>query len=131
MKLLLDTHYVIWMGVERERMTTRDAAVLTDPASEIYVSVLSIWEIRIKWNSIGRSGQRKGLLSPESALRVAGDSGLKLISLDVDDVVIPLTRPIPHGDPFDEMLLVQAGRIGAKLLTRDDKLRDHPLALHP
>ena len=131
MRLLLDTHFLIWAAVDQEEFTASERRLLIDPATEIFVSMLSIWEVRIKWNQRDRSGHRKGRLSPDAALRVAKDSGFLVDTLTVDDPVIALDPPLAHKDPFDEMLLIHAQRLGARLLTRDRLLVGHPLALTP
>ena len=129
MKLLLDTHFLIWIAIEPGKITAAERALLIAPETEPMLSVLSIWEIRLKWETLDRHGRRKGIVSPEAAIRIAVDSMIALASLHPDDVTLPLDPPLPHRDPFDEMLLVHAKRLGARLLTRDDKLAGHPLAL--
>ena len=98
---------------------------------DLLISPIVIWEIRLKWNSINRHGLRKGLLSPEAALELIAQSPMKFIPLTAEHCAAPLDPPIPHKDPFDEMLLVHAAQLGARLLTRDRLLVDHPLAITP
>jgi len=131
MKLLLDTHFIVWMAMEQDQLSDRDHAIIADPDAIVYVSVLSIWEIRIKWNTLHRSGDRKGLLSPDRALRLVNKSGFSLASLHPEHVCATLDPTIAHRDPFDELLLVHAEQLGARLLTRDSQLIGHPLAYHP
>lgn len=57
--------------------------------------------------------------------------GLEILPLDAETAATPLIIPIAHKDPFDEMLLVQAQQSGARLLTRDRPLLEHPLAFQP
>lgn len=129
MKLLLDTHFLIWIATAPTKLTDAERVLLAAPDTELLLSVLSLWEVRIKWQALDRDGNRKGRLSPEAALRTAVDSGIALAPLDPDDVTLPLDPPLAHRDPFDEMLLVHAKRLGARLFTRDRALLDHPLAL--
>lgn len=131
MNLLLDTHFVIWLATDNDKIRVAERTTLADPENAIHVSVLSLWEIRIKWQTLDRHGHRKGEMSPESASRFAVLSGFKLASLAPDDVIEPLDPPLGYRDPFDEMLLVHARRLGGRLLTRDSRMIGHPLALQP
>lgn len=89
---------------------------------------MSIWEIRVKWNSIRASGERKGLIDPIAAASYLQSIDVEILSLDAETAATPLIVPLPHKDPFDELLLVQAQQAGARLLTRDRALLAHPLA---
>ncbi|HEX8485441.1 type II toxin-antitoxin system VapC family toxin [Sphingomonas sp.] len=128
MRLLLDTHYVIWFANNTAMMTQSERLAISD-ASSVHVSAVSLWEIRIKWQTRDRHGRRKGTLDPAAALSFIRANSFQLVPLLGEDSIFALSPPIDHRDPFDEMLLVHAGRIGGRLLTRDEKLRDHPLAL--
>jgi PIN domain nuclease of toxin-antitoxin system len=127
MRLLLDTHFLVWIGKEQDKINRAERALLAQPESELLVSVLSLWELRIKWNLRDRQGRRKGVLDPDSALQLAIENDMQVESLEPEDPTLPLDPPLAHRDPFDEMLLVHAKRLDAKLLTRDRALIDHPL----
>ena len=129
MRLLLDTHFLIWIATDQNAIRPAERKILEQTNTEFLVSILSIWEVRIKWNQLDRHGVRKGLISPDTAICVARDSDLLIEELLSADMAIPLDPPLPHKDPFDELLLVHAQRLGARLFTRDDRLRDHPLAM--
>lgn len=131
MRLLLDTHILLWMARFPERLNRRERDVLTNEDVSLLVSVISIWEIRIKWQKFDRNGVRKGALSPDDALAYVAQHRLELVPLSGADCVIPLDPGLEHNDPFDEMLLVHARRVGARLLTRDSQLVAHPLAFIP
>ncbi len=128
MRLLLDSHIAIWFATfpvrisagERERMAT---------ASEVVISVVAIWEARLKWQSLHASGERKGAIDPAALLTFAENLGWPLLAVSAQHAATELETPIAHRDPFDELLLVQAQVEGLRLLTRDRALRDHPLAL--
>ena len=129
MRLLLDTHFLIWLATDASKIKKPERVILADPDNDLYVSVLSLWEVRIKWNAHGRSGRRKGTISPDAAVRYAEGQKLQLAALHPEDVAVTLQPPLSYRDPFDEMLLVHAQRLNAKLLTRDRLLAGHPLAL--
>jgi PIN domain nuclease of toxin-antitoxin system len=131
MKLLIDTHYLIWLANDPAEISTAEHALLGENSGQVYVSPVSIWEVRLKWEAPDRNGARKGVLAPEIAMAYIGESDLKLVPLTGADCAMALASPVAHKDPFDEMLLIHAQQLGARLLTRDRLLRDHPLAISP
>lgn len=128
MRLILDTHFLIWLANTPGEVTAAEQRAI-NAAQSRHVSAASLWELRIKWRLRDRKGRRKGTLDPAEALVFIDINRIGLISLEPTDSLFALDPPIDHRDPFDEMLLVHAARIGARLLTRDRLLRDHPLAL--
>jgi PIN domain nuclease of toxin-antitoxin system len=131
MRLLLDTHILIWLIRDTRKLKPAEIALIGSPDVEPFVSVVTIWELRIKWQLFFASGARKGELDPADAIRFCGDNGVTLAALSPTDYAAPLVPPLAHTDPFDEMLLVHAQQLGAKLLTRDDRLLGHALAASP
>lgn len=73
---------------------------------------------------------RKGPFHPEGLLNALGDFGLPVHALTAEQSATMLDSPLAHNDPFDELLLAVAQVTGHRLLTRDEKLRGHPLAYH-
>ena len=128
MRLLLDTSYVYRMLSTPPELTAAEEKFLGDPA-EVFVSVASIWEMRIKYNSRHRSGARKSSLDPEGVMEALEAGGIDLLPIAAAHVAKPLNTPLRHKDPFDEILLVQAQEEGLRLLTSDRALLSHPLAL--
>ena len=129
MRLLLDSHFAFWLALKRGSLKPSELAILADPANELFVSSVSIWELRIKWDKRFVSGARKGEASPADVLASLREMGVELVDLDGDLAVAALAKPIAHNDPFDELLLAIAQERGMKLFTRDSKLAGHPLAL--
>jgi PIN domain nuclease of toxin-antitoxin system len=130
-KLLIDTHYLIWLANDPDEIATAEHALLGQNSGQVYVSPVSIWELRLKWEALDRHGARKGALAPEIAMAFIEEADLKLVPLTGADCAMTLDTPMPHKDPFDEMLLIHAQQLGARLLTRDRLLVDHPLAISP
>jgi PIN domain nuclease of toxin-antitoxin system len=128
-RLLLDTRILVWVTEESGTLTQRERLLLEAPGLDILCSVVSLWELRLKWNGTTADGGRKGPLAPETLLEVARRAGWTLLPLLPEHAVTVLDVPVAHKDPFDELLLVQAQVEGLRLLTRDAKLRDHPLAI--
>ena len=128
MKLLLDTHYVYAVAAAPVRTSAKERAFLNWNRPSLIVSVLSLWEIGLKWNARHRSGTRKGLADPAGVLAVLEDIGVPILTLQAAPVCALLDPPLHHADPFDRMLLLQAEAEGARLLTRDRNLTGHRLA---
>ncbi|TPG10406.1 type II toxin-antitoxin system VapC family toxin [Sphingomonas oligophenolica] len=131
MNVLLDTHVLVWLIEAPGRFDRAERRILERAQHSTYISVVSLWEIRIKWESIDRRGRRKGSVDPRAALAFVRSSEIMIARLDEDIAVASLEAATANRDPFDELLLVHAQELRAKLLTRDGTLLDHPLALRP
>ncbi len=112
MILLLDAHALLWALVEPERLAPAAREAVESASNDVVVSAASIWELEIKRAS-GKLGFDVELL-PE----------LERISVDVipiiaGDATNAARLPIHHRDPFDRMLVAQAERLGAVVVTRD------------
>ena len=129
MKILLDTHFLVWLATLPEKITKREFAALELRSAPLIVSAISIWELRVKWHAYDPKRRDKDSIAPDLALRFAVANGFVMAPLEASDCVLQVDPPIPHKDPFDEMLLVHADRLGARLMTRDRKLFGHPLTV--
>lgn len=118
MKLLLDTHLLLWAAGTPAKLPAAARRLIQDRANELWFSVASLWEIAIK-RSLGRSDfkaeprrLRRGLLENGYAeLVIAGEHANAVDML-----------PRLHKDPFDRMLIAQAQVEGITLLTADPQL---------
>ena len=130
MKLLLDTHYVFGLAGTPTALSERERRFLSDYPEKFVISAVSIWEIRLKWQSLNQAGMPKGPASPTDVVRIlAGDEIVEFVALTSAHAATALMEPLAHRDPFDELLLAQAQVEGYRLLTRDRKLTDHTLAI--
>lgn len=128
--ILLDTHVAVWLASNHSLLRPAELAVILDPDNEIAVSAVSIWEIGIKWSKRYRSGETKGPIDPREMLRALRETNVVVLPLSAEHASAELRAPLGHGDPFDALLLTIAQELNGRLLTRDDDLRGHPLALH-
>ncbi|MBL8551821.1 MAG: type II toxin-antitoxin system VapC family toxin [Hyphomonadaceae bacterium] len=128
MRLILDTHYVYALAGTRTRISERESRYLTNAMERFIVSAASIWEIRIKWQSLHSSGVRKGPASPDEVLQTLDTQPVDFLPITERHAATALSQPIAHRDPFDEILLTQAQVEGVRLLTRDKQILAHPLA---
>lgn len=129
MRILLDTSYLYRLTAQPERFSDAERLILTNQAIQLYVSAVSIWEMRLKFQSRDRSGRRKSFFDPAVVLNVLEDQNVIFLPMTPSHAAQSLEIPVAHKDPFDEMLLVQAQEEGLKLLTVDRHLIKHPLAV--
>ena len=123
MRLLLDTHVLLWV-LAGDRRLTRSSREIVTSARTVVVSVVSAWEIALK-AAVGR------LRAPDDIEAAVLESGLITTPLDFSDVAEYAGLPVHHPDPFDRMLVAQARVRGLTLMTRYSQLEryDVPLLL--
>ena len=118
MRVLLDTHIVLWALADSPRLSARAREVLTDPLNDCWVSSGSVWEIAIKV-ALGKHRLDFPLAQLETAIVEAGFQSLDITvrhALALDRV------KTPHADPFDRLLLAQCEVETLRLLTTDKAL---------
>jgi len=122
MKLLLDTHLLLWAAGEPQRLTEQARTLIDNPDNELLFSAASLWEVAIK-----RGLGRKDFLVDVRLLRrglLDNDYGeLPILS---DHVVATESLPPLHKDPFDRILVAQATVEGITLLTTDSLVSQYP-----
>jgi PIN domain nuclease of toxin-antitoxin system len=122
MKLLLDTHLLLWAAGSPERFPEVALSLLEDPKNELIFSAASLWEITIK-RGLGRADfqvdarvLRRGLL----------DNGYQELPISSAHAVSVDGLPPIHKDPFDRILVAQATVEGITLLTADTLVGQYP-----
>ena len=122
MKLLLDTHLLLWAAGEPKRLPKNIRTLLEDMDNELLFSVASLWEVAIK-SGLGRRDFRVEARLLRRGLLDNGYSELPIVS---DHVVAIESLPPIHKDPFDRILVAQAAVEGITLLTNDPVVARHP-----
>ena len=122
MKLLLDTHLLLWAAGEPARLSRKARSLLADPENELLFSPASLWEVSIK-RGLGRKDFD---VEPRLLRRGLLDNGYGELPITSDHVVAIDTLPPIHKDPFDRVLLAQAMIEGVMLLTSDALLTKYP-----
>ncbi len=117
MKLLLDSHVLLWWADGSTRLGTQAKKLIGADDTELFASAASWWEMAIK-RSHGRLNV--DLTALASALRIRN---ARLIAISFAHAEAAAKLPPHHGDPFDRMLIAQAGIEGLRLLTRDRQLK--------
>lgn len=115
MRLLLDTHALIWTLSEPERLgSARD--VVGDPRNRVYVSAVSPWEMVIKLGT-GKLAVRRSLQTWLPGALTEAD--LTLLPIELSHVLAVEQLPEYHRDPFDRLLIAQALMEDLTIVTRD------------
>ena len=122
MKLLLDTHLLLWAAGAPERLSATARALIDDPANTPIFSVASLWEIAIK-RGLGRPDFD---VDPRRLRRGLLDNGYEELPITSAHVVAVDGLPPIHRDPFDRLLISQAITEGVLLLTADARLAAYP-----
>lgn len=104
MRVLLDTHTLLWWWSEPQNLSARVIALLRDPANEIVVSAASAWEVATK-HRIGKY-PAGGRIITEWHDRLAKD-GFHELAISAAHALRAGSLPGPHRDPFDRMLAAQ------------------------
>jgi PIN domain nuclease of toxin-antitoxin system len=115
MKLLLDTHLLLWAAGEPQRLSKPARRLIDNPDNELLFSAASLWEVAIK-RRLGREDFKVDARLLRRGLLDNGYSELPIIS---DHVVATESLPLLHRDPFDRILVAQATVEGVTLLTTD------------
>jgi PIN domain nuclease of toxin-antitoxin system len=115
MKLLLDTHLLLWAAGEPRRLSKSARTLIDNPDNELLFSAASLWEVAIK-RRLGREDFKVDARLLRRGLLDNGYSELPIIS---DHVVATESLPLLHRDPFDRILVAQATVEGVTLLTID------------
>lgn len=118
MKLLLDTHLLLWAAGRPERLPAAARKLLNNPRHELYFSAASIWEVVIK----SRLGRKDFRVDARQLRRGLLDNGYVELPITSEHAMNVDTFPALHHDPFDRMLLSQAVSEGLTLLTSDEHL---------
>jgi PIN domain nuclease of toxin-antitoxin system len=116
LKVLLDTHVLLWWVTDDERIS--DAARDIMLTADVFVSVASLWEIEIK-RGLGRIDANSRQLLDE----VSRTEGYRVLEIRPTHVLTLGDLPLLHKDPFDRMLIAQAVRDRLTLVSRDTVIR--------
>lgn len=121
MRLLADTHLLIWTAISSGKLSASAKGLLEDPGNEVFFSTVSIWETAIKQGrgypdfAMDAAALRNGLLR----------SGFPELPIISEQVIGVANLPPIHRDPFDRLLVAQAQREGLLLITADVKLASY------
>jgi len=121
-KVLLDTHILLWWLADDEHLPARAAATIADPDTEVVVSAASAWEISVK-QAAGR------LDAPEDLLDAVVANDFGMLAITAGHAIAAGRLPAHHADPFDRMLIAQARIEGFTLVSADRRYSDYEVEL--
>lgn len=127
MKLLLDTHLLLWAAGDPDRLSHAAHALIEDPANELIFSAASLWEIAIK-RGLGRADFH---VDARVLRRCLLDNGYGELPITSEHTVAIDSLPLIHKDPFDRILIAQAMVEGITLLTTDSLVAKYPGPVRP
>jgi len=121
-RLLLDTHLLLWAAGPSPRLSGDARRLIDDPNNELVVSAASLWEIAIK------SGLRRPNFRIDAALfrRNLLNNSYQELAVTSEHAVAVANLPPLHKDPFDRMLVAQSIVEGITLLTSDPLVAQYP-----
>ena len=124
MRLLLDTHVFLWYISAAPQLPTAFRDAIRDPASEVYLSVASVWEAVIKY-ALGKLP----LPQPPQEYLPRQREAHQVATLPIEEAAISLLAGLPplHRDPFDRILVAQAQHEDLHLVTRDGRLPQYDI----
>ena len=112
LKLLLDTHVLLWALHTPERLAAKARAMITEGSNEVFFSAASVWELAIK-------ASRGKLDIDPGFLKAAEQTRFSEIPVRISHAWMVRDLPPIHGDPFDRILIAQAQTESLTLVTRD------------
>jgi len=122
MKILLDSHYLVWSLQAPQLMTEREYAIISNTENELYFSAISIMELNIK-ASKGKLPLAKNLA------HFSIETGFIPLPFTWEHAETTSKLPLIHSDPFDRMIAAQAYHENLSLMTRDQILRQYPIQI--
>ncbi len=124
MILLLDAHALLWWLADDPQLDSAASRSIADPANDILVSAATIWEIEAK-RVAGR------LRAPMELLDAIRQTGMDTLPVTAIDAVSAASLPMHHGDLFDRMLVAQAQRLEALIVSRNRALGAYEVDVLP
>jgi PIN domain nuclease of toxin-antitoxin system len=124
-RLLLDTHTLMWALSESSRLSPKVREAILNPAATIFISVISLWEIVTK-RQIGKLEFYRDI---NEVVRVSADqNGFILLGFELWHLVALESLPLHHRDPFDRALISQAIADDLTLVSRDTSFSQYPVS---
>lgn len=115
MRLLLDTHILLWSAGQPDKLSDEARSLLLDTSNRLFFSAASIWEIVIK-RGLGRDDFK---VDPLRLLKQLVINGYEEVAVSADHALAVEVLPPLHKDPFDRILIAQARTEGMLLVTAD------------
>jgi len=124
MKILLDTHTLLWFIAGSQSLSSASRLLIEDPENQKFVSIASIWEIAIKVST-----GKMSLVAPFDDLfpNQLDINGFALLAVKVEHASVLSALPFHHRDPFDRLLIAQSIVEDFVIITTDSHFADYPV----
>lgn len=119
MRLLLDTHVLVWAATGDPKLSSAAVKLIDDDANTLYFSAASIWELTIK------GAERTGII-PRVLRKALLEAGYLELPITAEHGLAVEALPNHHRDPFDRIMVAQALSEGFVLVTHDSTLQAYP-----
>jgi len=123
MNLLLDTHTLLWSLFDHNQISKTAHECIISVDNVVYVSIISFWEIAIKYN-IGKLSLKNVL--PDELPHYAEKAGFEILEITPSEVSTFYKLPkIKHKDPFDRLIIWQCIRNNITMITKDKEISEY------
>jgi Uncharacterized protein conserved in bacteria len=121
MRILLDTHVLIWFLSKKSALSDETRALIIDPSNKKFLSIATIWEMAIK-DSLGKL---KLPLTVREIITEFQNAEGSILAITPEHALATRNLPWHHRDPFDRMLIAQALYEDLTLVTHDSMFADY------
>ena len=121
MRLLIDTHILIWFLEGNKSLSKSRRQIIANPQNEIFVSIASLWEMAIKI-SLGKLTLAKSLAD---VIKQIGVEDIELLPISPEHTLQVSTLPFHHRDPFDRIIIAQSQIENLAVMTDDKDFADY------
>jgi len=128
LRLLLDTHILLWRLAGSERLSAEALALMDEKADQLLASTASIWEVAIKW-SLRKGAADDMPLSGGQFAAALEEAGVEVLAITPAHAAALDALEMHHRDPFDRLLIATAQEEGLTLLTHDRALGSYGKAV--
>jgi PIN domain nuclease of toxin-antitoxin system len=122
MKLLIDTHTALWLFNEYENLSQTAKGYLRNEENELYISIVSAWEVAIKY-SLGKLPEFKG--GVKRFLYAVHDNPIEIVGVMPEHIAKVEELAYIHRDPFDRLIIATAVCEGMSIVTADENIRKY------
>ena len=125
MKILIDTHVALWLFNDYKNLSQTASNYLHDEENELYISIISAWEVAIK-HSLGKLPTFSG--GVKRFLYAINDNPIQIVGVDSEHVKKLEELPYIHRDPFDRLIIATALCEGMVILTADNNVQKYDVS---
>ncbi len=124
-RFLVDTQLLLWNAYGSRKLPAKVARLFREGRHEFFYSAASLWEIAIK----SSRGREDFSVDPAAVREVLDENGFRDLPVRAEHANAVSSLPQIHGDPFDRMLVAQAGTEAMVFVTSDERLAAYPGAI--